>query len=216
MKKIMVIVAHADDEVLGCGATIRKHCQAGDLVHIVICAGKGSSKGMRTEAQLAKSELAGRILGVEIHTILGLEDQKFDVYPLLEVVQRLEPVIEAYAPEIIYTHHAGDLNKDHRVVHQAVLTACRPLPGSSVKEIYGMEIASSTEWGEPFIPTHFVSISPSQYAGKNQALSCYEAEMRPEPHARSIPRVMGQLGWRGGSVGCDWAEAFTTIRTIVS
>ncbi len=211
MKNVLCVVAHADDEILGCGGTLAKHATAGDLVRIVIFAGTGSSPGMRTGAQVAKAEAAGNVIGASIITVLNFEDQKFDTYPFLDLVQSLEAEIKD--AEIVYTHHAGDLNLDHRIVHQAVLTACRPLPGATVKEIYGMEVVSSTEWRTVFDPTHFVDIS-EHFETKDRALRFYDDEMRPSPHARSYRRLRALADWRGGQAGVHQAEAFTTIRTV--
>jgi LmbE family N-acetylglucosaminyl deacetylase len=121
---------------------------------------------------------------------------------------------------VIYTHHGGDLNIDHRLVHQAVLTHCRPQPGTRVRAIYGAESVSSTEWASPgagtaFVPTHFVDIT-AQLDRKMMALNCYESEMRPFPHARSKDNILALARTRGASVGVAAAEAFVTLRTIVT
>src|SRR5207344_2354270 len=112
-----------------------------------------------------------------------------DTVPLLEVVKLVEDLIEKFKPAVIYTHHPGDLNIDHGVVHRAVLTATRPLPGLSVREIYAFEVPSSTEWAfqrlEPvFRANVFVDVSATLEA-KLAALACYEGEGRRFPHPRS-------------------------------
>ena len=148
---------------------------------------------------------------------LGLPDNRLDSLPLLHVVQPLEAIIREMSPEIIYTHHYGDLNVDHRVAHQAVMTACRPLPGAGVKEIYAFEVLSSTEWAtpgcHPFLPNHFVDIS-EHLATKLQALAVYREEMRDPPHSRSIDNLNYLARLRGHTVGVVAAEAFMTLRTL--
>ena len=210
MKKVCVIVAHADDEILGAGGTMAKHAAAGDEVGVLVMCGRG----MRAEDQTAVGPLALEAVGGKGFQSLSHPDQKFDTVSILSLTIDIENFISEHKPEIIYTHSAGDLNMDHRITHKAVLTACRPLPGSSVREIYGMEIASSTEWGYQFYPTHFVDITGIPLEKKLAALECYKAEMREPPHARSVMRVMAMAVCRGGEVGVMHAEAFTTIRRI--
>lgn len=208
-KKVSVIVSHGDDEVLGCGGTIARHVAEGDDVRLIIMV----NHGMRAKDQIDMAHNAAKILGIKSVDSIGLCDQMMDDYPFTKIVGLLEGIIGT--PEIIYTHHLGDLNMDHRITAQAVLTAARPLPGSTVKEIYGMEVLSSTEWAasEPFIPQHFVDIG--KYADvKLQALRCYDSEMRDPPHARSYVAVEAREQLRGASVGVCFAEAFTVLRQI--
>ncbi|HMA15729.1 MAG TPA: PIG-L family deacetylase, partial [Kiloniellaceae bacterium] len=161
---------------------------------------------------------AARCLGAEPPRFAGLPDNRMDQVDLLDVVKTVEAVVEAVGPSVIYTHHGGDLNLDHRIAHQAVLTACRPLPGTAVEAIYCFETVSSTEWatpeiGRPFLPNHFVDIA-EHLEQKRQALSCYAREMRPSPHARSIENVEHLARFRGGSVGLQAAEAFSVARQL--
>ena len=121
------------------------------------------------------------------------------------------------APEVVYTHHAGDLNVDHRIVHQATVTACRPLPGSPVRALYAFETVSSTEWqtaGESFRPQRCVDIEP--FLGRKlRALDAYQAEMRPFPHARSHEAVEALARVRGAAAGLRAAECFVVVREVV-
>jgi len=136
---------------------------------------------------------------------------------LPDVVQAIEAIAEEYQPTRIYTHHHGDLNVGHRVTHQAVMTACRPLPGNSVREILAFEVLSSTEWAtsptRAFVPNAFVDIN-NYLLKKLEALACYEVEMRPQPHFRSIAHVEALARHRGNCVGFAAAEGFSVIRVI--
>ena len=140
-----------------------------------------------------------------------------DSIPLLDIVQALEPVVQRIAPSVIYTHHHGDLNIDHRRTQEAVMTACRPQPGCTVKEIYGFEVLSSTEWAtpqtEPFTPALYVNIS-TQLPSKLAALKAYAEEMRSTPHSRSVEHVEVLAQHRGYSIGVQAAEAFVVYRMI--
>src|SRR2546428_7477162 len=92
------------------------------------------------------AERANEILGVKSLKLRDFPDNRLDTVPVLEVVKCVEAAIASFQPEVIYTHHAGDLNVDHEVVNRAVVTACRPLPGSHVRSILTFEVPSSTEW----------------------------------------------------------------------
>lgn len=221
MKTVLVVAAHADDEVLGCGGTIARHVQEGDAVHLVLMADGVHSRRGSSESDLARrieaSKRAQSILGVSSSQSLELPDNKMDSVPLLETVQKLEPIIQEIQPSIVYTHHHGDLNIDHRLTHVAVMTACRPVPGSSVREIYGFEVLSSTEWAtqqsSPFLPDCFVDIT-HHLRTKLNALEVYAEEMRASPHSRSMAHVEVLARHRGYSIGVDAAEAFEVYRII--
>jgi LmbE family N-acetylglucosaminyl deacetylase len=220
-KTVLVVAAHPDDEVLGCGGTIARHAGEGDAVHVVFLA---DGEGARGSARAKVDALAGResaaaaalrILGAAAPIFLGLEDNRLDAYPLLDVVRPVEAVVAALAPDVVYTHHGGDLNIDHELAHRAVMTACRPLPGSAVREIYTFEVVSSTEWGSPgvcqFTPQLYVDVT-AQIALKRRALEAYRAEMREAPHPRSFENVAALAAYRGASVGVAAAEAFMVMR----
>jgi LmbE family N-acetylglucosaminyl deacetylase len=221
MKSVLVVVAHADDEALGCGGTISRHVEQGDAVHLVLMADGVRSRTDASDADLARrieaSRRAQTILGLSSTHPLGLPDNRMDSVPLLELVKKLEPIIEEIRPTVIYTHHYGDLNIDHCLTHAAVMTACRPVPDSSVREIYGFEVLSSTEWATPlesqFVPNFFVDIS-QQLRTKLKALEAYAEEMREAPHSRSMKHVEVLARHRGYSIGIDAAEAFEVYRII--
>ncbi len=217
---ILVVAAHGDDEALGCGGTIARHTTHGDDVHILLLADGVTSRGSNVDSSIrdVAAKNAARVLGAEPPQLIGLPDNRLDTLPLLDVVQAVEKVLEELHPDIVYTHHGGDLNVDHVVTHRAVLTACRPVPDQTVRAIYGFEVLSSTEWGSPdqdnsFRPTHFVEIS-ELLETKLAALECYAEEMRDFPHARSRVAVEALARLRGSQVGLKAAEAFTVLRQI--
>jgi LmbE family N-acetylglucosaminyl deacetylase len=218
--KVLVVAAHPDDEVLGCGATIARHAAAGDEVRVLILAegitSRGKSAGL---ARLRRSaQAANRRLGVRKLELGRFPDNRMDGEDLLDVVRFIERRVDAFAPALVYTHHAGDLNVDHQVTHRAVLTACRPLPGSSVVRILCFEVPSSTEWQSPaaaptFAPNWFCDVSAT-LAVKLDALRAYAGEMRKWPHPRSLSAVEHLARWRGATVGVDAAEAFVLARAV--
>lgn len=225
MKTILVIAAHPDDEVLGCGGTIAKHVSSGDVVHVLILAEGATSRDERRDCKKRTSELSGLVnsahkandlLGVRTLKMHNFPDNRMDSIDLLDIVKVIENQIYRIQPDIIYTHHAGDVNVDHRRTHEAVVTACRPLPQQCVKTLLFFEVPSSTEWqtagsAQLFSPNWFVDVSLS-LALKLEALKIYLPEMREWPHARSIKAVEHLACWRGASVGCEAAEAFVLGR----
>ena len=227
-KKILVLAAHPDDEILGCGGAMAKHVRAGDQVHVVLMAEGVTSRNEQRDAALDQDKLsqlasaareANAVLGVTEVTMLHLPDNRMDSLDRLDVIKLVEAEIARVRPEMVYTHHAGDLNIDHRIIHESVLTACRPQPGHCVKTLLFFEVASSTEWmpassAPMFAPNWFVDIS-SCLDLKLQALTCYESEMREWPHARSIKALESLARWRGASVGVEAAEAFMLGRKCV-
>jgi LmbE family N-acetylglucosaminyl deacetylase len=221
MSSVLVIVAHPDDEVLGAGGTLARHAARGDKVDIVFLTDGVSARGndrAAGERRAAAARRAAAIVGAREPKFLGLPDNRLDGIALLDIVQAIEPIVAAIGPDTIYTHHAGDLNVDHGICARAVLTACRPLPGSKVRRIYAMEVASSTEWAPPnaaaaFAPTRFVDISATLTA-KRDALAAYAEEMRPFPHPRSVEAMEALATWRGATAGLAAAEAFVVLREV--
>lgn len=217
---VLVIAAHPDDEILGPGGTLARHANDGEAVHVLIVAEGATARegGGDVDALKAAAAGAAKAIGIETPLMLGLPDNRLDTMALLDVIQPIEAAVREIAPATVYTHHGGDLNVDHRIVHQAVVTACRPLPGSTVKKLYGFETLSSTEWTTPamgpaFNPTHFVDITET-LAAKKTALECYKTEMRPFPHPRSMEAVEALARLRGSHAGLEAAEAFEIIFDI--
>lgn len=224
-ENVLVIVAHPDDEVLGCGGTIAKHVDVGDTVKTIILADGVSSRSIsedinhdEIQARRNNAIQANKILGVSDVSFYEYVDNRMDGVNLLDVVKDVEGEIESFQPSIIYTHHAGDVNIDHKLVHDAVITACRPKPGFCVKELFFFEVPSSTEWRPPssgmqFAPSCFVDIADTMQK-KIDALRSYADEMCEFPHPRSIKACECLAYWRGASVGLNAAEAFELGRLI--
>jgi LmbE family N-acetylglucosaminyl deacetylase len=222
---VLVVAAHPDDEILGCGGTMARHAAAGTAVHVLIVAEGGTSRDPRRDEVARTLELealrhaaaeAARILGCRPPRFGGLPDNRLDGCDLLDVVKLIEDEVAAVAPSLVYTHHGGDLNIDHRIVHQAVATSCRPLPGAPVRAVRCFEVASSTEWSTPstslpFRADHFVTLDEACLNAKEAALAAYAAEMRAFPHPRSLEAVRHLAHWRGATVGVTAAEAFATL-----
>ncbi len=148
MKNVLVVAAHPDDEILGCGGAMARHVEHGDDVHVLFVADGVSSRGgdFSIDEHRQMSIRANEEVGTHSPRFLDFPDNQLDSVPLLQIVQGIEPHIEDISPRIIYTHFSGDLNIDHSIVNRAVMTACRPQPNFPVQEIYAFEVPSSTGW----------------------------------------------------------------------
>lgn len=221
-KNILVIAAHPDDEILGCGGTIARHSNEKDRVKIIFIADGVGARSDNFEHNLkARKESANNaanILGVQSIEFLDFPDNQLDTIPLLSIVKQVEHIIKQFKPEIVYTHCYDDLNIDHQITHRATMTACRPAsdPGRSVKEIYAYEVVSSTELGlqrSYFKPNYFVDID-AFFSKKIEALKAYSNEMRAFPHSRSLEHIEALSIHRGATIGLNKAEAFLLERAI--
>lgn len=225
----LVIAAHPDDEILGCGGTIARLAGSGEAVHIAIL-GEGITSRHADPAQARSeepqaiadlhqcSQRAGRCVSATSVRNLSLPDNRFDTLPTLEVVKVIENLIDEFQPETVYTQHGGDLNIDHVVTFRATLTATRPMAGCPVKTVYAYEVASSTEWAfgqfaPQFTPQVYVDISAT-LEKKITAMQSYESEAREFPHPRS-PDALRAIATRWGTqVGLPAAEVFSVVRDI--
>lgn len=226
-ERVAVIAAHPDDEILGCGGTIARHAAAGATVSVLIVAEGATSRSAQRMREAHAPDLqdlaacahaAHAAVGTRHLSLLDFPDNRLDSVDFLDIVKAIETFLAAAAADTVYTHFPHDLNIDHRLVSEAVQTACRPQPGATTRRLFFFEVASSTEWrlagpGTTFSPNYFVDIEAT-LDKKLQALSAYHPEMRPWPHARSLAAVEHLARWRGASVGVPAAEAFVVGRQL--
>lgn len=219
-RNVFVVAAHPDDELLGVAGTILRHRAEGDEVHVLVMSEGASSRYEDHMAtRLARSaENATSVLGVTSLELATWPDQRMDTAPLIELTQFIEARFVDRPPHVLYTHFPHDVNADHGVVARAAWTAARAYSQPQLREIYSFETPSSTEWAWPrsetsFQPTHFVDIS-EHIEAKLRAMSCYESELRPAPHPRSLDSLRTIAARWGSVIGVHHAEAFVTMRTI--
>jgi len=229
-KRILVIVAHPDDELLGCGASMNKLINEQDCTIRVVILGEGiTSRSDNRDVEKWKTELekhrsnihtaAGKI-GYESTGIYDFPDNRFDTVALIDIVKVIEKEKEDFQPEFIFTHHGGDLNIDHQRTFEAVMTACRPMENERIKGIISFETPSSTEWrasSDPkhFIPNLFIEISEENLEAKIKGMESYEFEKRPYPHPRSSEALKILAQRYGVMMGGNLYEAFQLIRLNV-
>lgn len=223
-KNVLVVAAHPDDEILGCGATVAKLKEEGyDIYTLILGEGVTSRDDKRDrdanieQINHLKSEIndANNIVGVSEVFTSDFPDNRFDTVAFLDIVKEVERIKSQVQPSIIFTHFQHDLNVDHQITAKAVLTATRPMEGECVKEIYAFEVLSSTEWNFPtrFSPNYFVDTSKTLDL-KVKAMDVYKSELREYPHPRSLKGIELLSQQWGMKVGVKYAEAFEVVRVI--
>lgn len=228
-KKIMVVVAHPDDELLGLGATMNKLINEYNIQTHVVILGEGiTSRSDHRDPELWKAQLethrknikaAQQAIGYHSVGIYDFPDNRFDTIALLDIIKVVEKEKLEFKPDIIFTHHGGDVNIDHQLTFQSVITGCRPMQGEGVKGIITFETASGTEWipstdPRKFIPNMFIEVSQKNIEAKIRGMEFYEFEKRSYPHPRSPEALKIQAQHIGITVGLDFAEAFCIVRLI--
>ena len=213
----LVVVAHPDDETLAAGGTITAARQRGDRVHVAVACSAQRVDRHEPNAEAAKNaemKAAMRTLDCTFECY-RFPDQGLDVVPLIDLARAMERTIAAVTPQLVITHAASDVNQDHRRVTEAVLVACRPIPGAVVRRVEGGYVPSSSEWGAAsFAPNVYRSLDPGHVDRKLAAMRCYESEMCPTPHPRSEHGIRAALVYFGSCVGVAFAEPFVLLREI--
>ena len=212
-KRVLVIAAHPDDELLGCGGTLALHAARGDRVTAVIaCEGESLRYGPGGVGQSEHTRRAAEILGICDVRALGFPDQRLDTFTLTEIIAPLERAVREVQPHVVYCQYGGDINRDHEILFKATLVATRPTE-PTIEAVYAFDTASSTEWAFPrtFAPDTWVDISTT-LEKKVAAMACYESEVRPYPHPRSLEALRHRARAWGNQQCLDAAEVFMTIR----
>ena len=228
-KKIMVVVAHPDDELLGLGATLHKLINDYNVKTHVVILGEGiTSRSNERDVDLWEKELAThqeniknaqKAIGYHSTSVFDFPDNRFDTVALLDIIKVIEKEKTIFQPEVIFTHHGGDVNIDHQRTFEAVITACRPMQDEKVKTIITFETPSGTEWRAPtdprhFLPNLFFSVSEANLNAKIKGMESYEFERREYPHPRSPEALKIQAQRWGVMIGTNLAEAFCLVRSI--
>ncbi len=222
MKKenLIVFAAHPDDEVLGCGGTMKKFSKKYDIISVFFATGiaSRSDKNLKKNIQVLKKNCSdcNKILGTKKIIYLDFEDNKMDIYPRLDVIKKIEKIINIYQPSLIFTHYHKDLNIDHEIVSKSVVTACRPSKkNKNIKKILFFETLSSTEWSveRDFKPNYFVDITKF-ISSKLKAMSKYKTELQKNPMPRSLDNIKTLAKLRGSEINREYAESFFIYREV--
>ena len=228
MKRVLVIAAHPDDDILGCGGIFAKYSSDPEIEFRVIFVTEGSSCRYDIE-EIGSEEVIKTIekrnsCGVKALKTFGITNYRFynlpcgrlDTKPIIEINKIIEEEIEAYRPDTVFTHSYDDTNNDHIIVHRATQMATRPGAKIFVGKVYSYEVLSSSEWRftKVFKPNFFETLSKEDVLLKWKALAEYESETKPFPYPRSLEGVETLAKYRGLQAGKEFAEAFCLIREI--
>ena len=219
VKKVLVVAAHPDDEILGCGGTILK-LKKNNLIKVIFMTNGTDARGKNKKASQKRIQGCLNLfkkLKLNKPLILNFPDNKMDSVPLLKIVKKIEEILSKFNPEVVFTHFDGCLNIDHQITFKAAVTACRPLKKTSVKKILSFEVPSSTEWAlskdKKFQPNYYINIS-KHIKEKILLMKYYKDEIRPFPHSRSLKSIKTLSEYRGASAGVKNAEAFYLYRYL--
>ncbi len=228
MKKIFVVAAHPDDEVLGCGGTLLKHKKNGDKIFVLFISdgvsarykNKKDSKWLKEiKVRQAMAIKVSKLAGFIIVDILNLINLELGSYSHTYISNKIIECFKKYKPDIVYTHYEYDLNIDHYHTFFSTFIACRPNNHFNIKKLLSFEVPSSTDWGikdknKIFCPNYFVDIKKFMKS-KKKLLSCYKNEIKKTPHSRSFKNIESLSNYRGGIVGVENAEAFVVNKILV-
>lgn len=226
-ERTLIIAAHPDDEILGCGGTMKRLADNGAVVRTIILGEGKTSRDEQRDREARNSEItalrdevrnANAIVGVSDTHVYDFPDNRFDSVTLLDIVKVIEHHVDEFLPTAVLTHFAEDMNVDHTVTNRAVLTATRPLPGSSIQLVAAFEVLSSTGWYYPhgFVPNMFVALDDEHLQAKVDAMAAYQSELREYPHPRSLEAIRDLARQRGPLAGYPFAEAFFILRLNLS
>lgn len=224
MNKILIIAPHADDEVLGCGATVSKLSKQGHEVYVLICTNASVGAPELFSADIIKQI---RSEALEAHRVLGVKETFFlefpapvlDQYPRYKMSNEIAAIIKKIGADTVFIPHRGDCHKDHAIIHECAMVACRPLANCTVKRVYAYETLSETEWGEPvaadfYVPTKYVTFATEEFAVKLEAMSSFKSQLNSFPASRSLEAIEALAKYRGCTVTAERAEAFEVLRLI--
>lgn len=223
MKRVLIVAAHPDDEILGCGAMISKYRRNGVVFRIVFVAEGSSCRfddpsetlvGAAIKQRTDSAIRAMQLLGIEDFEFHNLPCGRLDQVPIIDINKIIEKAVRDFDPDTVFTHSPSDVNNDHQIVFRSTMMATRPGAQNHVARLLSYEIPSSSEWfySSLFTPNFFEKITEQDLLQKCAALNCYESEIRPFPFPRSEQGLRALAMFRGMQAGFNLAEAFRIVR----
>ncbi len=224
-KKVLILAAHPDDDILGCGGFISKNINKSQFKIVFI--GEGSSCRFNDIKDKKKIDLeikkrnnyalkALKFLKIKKYSFYNLPCGRLDTVPILNIAKIIEKEIESFKPDTVLTHSDKDVNNDHLIVNKATIQATRPGALNKINTLMSYEVLSSTEWKfiENFQPNYFQELSEKNINDKINSFKMYKSEMKQFPHPRSLLGIKTLSMYRGMQIGSKYAEAFKIIRSF--
>lgn len=221
MKKVVVVSAHPDDEVLGAGGAILKHKAQGDEIYWLIVTNifeeYGFSKSRVDTRQVEINEVAEQ-LGIKKIFKLDYPTMTLSSSSLIRLVPDISAVFQEVEPEIIYCLNRSDAHSDHRIIFDAVMACTKSFRYPYIKTVLMYECLSETEFApmlpeKAFLPNYFIDISEFLPL-KLEIMKIYDSELGEHPFPRSLENIIALAHFRGASVGVKYAEAFQLVKHI--
>ena len=212
MTTYLAVVAHPDDEALGCGAALAKAVDDGHTAVVLLATRRCDPRGVATWSALVDSfQRSCDILGAR-PVVLD------DLLPETEAEPRPDLLHERIVPwvdqaDVVLTHWPGDVNQVHRGIAAAVEIATRPFRRR--RDVSLFEIPTSTDQifggasSRVFAPNEYVVINADQARRKCAAFAGYASEVAP---GRTPDDVERRLRLRGQEIGVEFAEAYVVAR----
>jgi len=226
-KNVLVVAAHPDDEILGCGGTLIKLRRRGYKIQCIFLSDGESSRNIKDKIKINKLINTREKQAIKVSKLLKFKtpkffkfpDNKMDSIPIIKLIQIIEKEIQIHKPSIIFTHSMADLNIDHSIACNSVLTATRPFSKSFVKKILSFEIPSNSELyfsrNKKFFKPNLFSDISKEIKLKIKTLKIYKNEMRKPPHLRSAEGIRTLSKYRGAQSGLKYSEAFELLRDVI-
>lgn len=221
MNKVVVISAHPDDEVLGCGGTLLKHKEQKDEISWIIITNIFEENGFSKEhvnSRQLEIEKVAKQLGIKNTFKLDYPTMELESGILPSMISKISKIFSEINPEVIYVMNRSDAHSDHRVSFDAVIACTKSFRYPSIKKVLMYECISETEFAPAlpervFQPNYFVDIT-DHFSEKVDIMKIYESELGEHPFPRSIKNIEALATFRGASVGVRHAEAFQLIKLI--
>lgn len=223
MNKVVVIAPHADDEVIGCGATIARHIDEGDEVVVVIAtnASVGAPElfsPSKSQHIMEETVAAHQLLGVKERIFLDFPAPALNAFPEYKISLELSKIFQKFSPTHLYLPHPGDIHQDHKAIYRAALVAARPQGAHKTSNIFCYETLSETEWApmqeKHFVPNYLIDVT-KVFEKKIEAMKCCKSQIKAFPHSRSLEALEALAKYRGSTIGVERAESFFVERQIV-
>jgi LmbE family N-acetylglucosaminyl deacetylase len=220
-KRVIVVSAHPDDEILGVGGTLIRHRDLGDKVTWVIVTSLFRKQGFSEDRiRSRKEEIVKVAERLRFDSVVQFEYPTMTLTPadLVTLIPKISDVLNEVKPSRIYVMNRSDAHSDHRVVFDAVAACSKSFRYPYLREIFMYECISETEFApalfeKVYIPNCFIDIS-DHLQEKIDLMKIYFSEMGEHPFPRSEENIRALATFRGASCGVKYAESFQLIKSL--